>query len=91
MLNKTDVWQHSAFAPCPFLFAASQVAADKVVDTLGSSLTRMPSATPVVQVAPLPCLALARDTLASLKVPNWKGQAQQAMLKRIPVLLSPVC
>ena len=61
------------------------------VEMQASSLTRVPSATPVFSAAPLPCLSLARDTLASLKVPTWKGQAQPAMLERAPARLSPVC
>jgi len=61
-----------------------------IVDGAGAevqagSLTRVPSATPVLSVAPLPCLAAARDTLGSLKVSIWKGQAWPAMLGRAPV------
>lgn len=73
---KPDVRQDSAFAPCPCLFADSLVTADEAgVEMQASSLMRVPNTTPVFSAAPLPCLALARDTLASLKAPTWKGQA----------------
>lgn len=56
-----------------------------------SSLMRVPSATPVFSVVPLPCLAPARDTLANLKVPTWKRQAQPALLEMAPERPSPAC